>query len=381
MPTQRMNLGSTPRLVIVCNGDLDIRGSERSDTTVETDTSPFTVSPFEGGAHVESPASCVVRMPEGGHLEAGHVPGDLRIRGIAGEIILGTVGGSCYARHIRSLKLGQVIGEMHIRDLAGTAAIGQVHGCLMLHGIAGPVQVETVNGDISGRAISAPVEIGRAYGSLALRTGFETGTTSRFDVQGEAVFWVPVNASVRFILPAESRIALDKGVESLPGEGSRVVQFGDAAATVYVTSAHSIAIRQQGEHDEETTFTYTFSLGADLSEHLADISAELETQFSMLETHMSSIPERVRSQVEKRLHSARRQVEAAQRRVEREMRRAQREAGRVYGTGSASQAGQRTPAGQPVTEEEWLRVLRMLEEGKINVQEAEQLLAALEGRG
>ncbi len=380
MPTQQMNLGSTPRLVIVCHGDLDVRGSERPDTMVETDTAPFTVSPFAGGARVESPDSCAVRMPEGGHVEAGHVLGDLRLRGIAGEITLGTVGGSCYARHIRSLKLEQVRGELHIRNLAGTAAIGQVHGCLMLRGIAGSVQVGTVGGDILGRDISAPVEIGRAYGSLTLRTGFEAGTTSRFNVQGEAVFWIPADASVRFILPAESRIALDKGVESLPGEEGRVVQFGSAAATVYVTGAHSIAIRQQSEHDEETAFTYTFSLGADLSEHLAGISAELETQFAMLETRMSSIPERVRSHVEKRLHSARRQVEAAQRRVEREMRRAQREAGRTHSAGAASQAGQRTSAGQPITEEERLMVLRMLEEGRINVQEAEQLLAALEGR-
>jgi hypothetical protein len=36
---------------------------------------------------------------------------------------------------------------------------------------------------------------------------------------------------------------------------------------------------------------------------------------------------------------------------------------------------------QPVTEQERLTVLQMLEEGKITVQEAEQLLAALEGRG
>nr|MBI2904428.1 hypothetical protein [Chloroflexota bacterium] len=43
--------------------------------------------------------------------------------------------------------------------------------------------------------------------------------------------------------------------------------------------------------------------------------------------------------------------------------------------------GPKAPATDPVSDEERMSILRMLEQGKINVAQAEKLLAALEGRG
>jgi hypothetical protein len=72
-------------------------------------------------------------------------------------------------------------------------------------------------------------------------------------------------------------------------------------------------------------------------------------------------------------------MEEAQRRVEKSVRSAGRDVG-AAAMGDTVQVDL-GHAQEPITEEERLLILKMLEEKKISVQEAEKLLAALEGRG
>ena len=67
-----------------------------------------------------------------------------------------------------------------------------------------------------------------------------------------------------------------------------------------------------------------------------------------------------------------RKVAKAQRRAERHSERASKLRHRSLGLFDA-------PSGESASEEERMSILRMLEKGKINVDEAEQLLKALEG--
>ncbi len=86
----------------------------------------------------------------------------------------------------------------------------------------------------------------------------------------------------------------------------------------------------------------------------------------------------------------RRKVEQATRRAEEKMRRAEeriRDAESrsrhrphvLFGWDSSSRSTTPEPAGEPVSEEERMTILRMLQEKKITSEEADKLLAALEG--
>lgn len=79
----------------------------------------------------------------------------------------------------------------------------------------------------------------------------------------------------------------------------------------------------------------------------------------------------------------RRKVEQATQRAERKLRRAQVRIHQAEGVrwkyNSASDASPASQPGEPVSEEERMAILRMLQEKKITSEQAEKLLAALEG--
>ena len=74
-------------------------------------------------------------------------------------------------------------------------------------------------------------------------------------------------------------------------------------------------------------------------------------------------------------HAAR----AARRAHERFSRRGQMWEGTFGGASATVKFGRGRPAKAKVTEEEQLAILKMVQEGKITVEEADQLLKALEG--
>ncbi len=74
-----------------------------------------------------------------------------------------------------------------------------------------------------------------------------------------------------------------------------------------------------------------------------------------------------------------RKLEAAQRRAERKARAAER-AARDRRRRPEPPEGPIKPRSEPVSDEERMMILQMLEQGKVTPEEAEQLLAALEGK-
>jgi hypothetical protein len=112
-------------------------------------------------------------------------------------------------------------------------------------------------------------------------------------------------------------------------------------------------------------------LGAHIEWQVKDALARMATH---LEESLGRVDgERVRYRVDRAAEQARRRAEqaaeSARMRAERAERRWQRASGR-----------RPTPKKPQATDEERLRVLRMVEEGRITPEEASELLVALEGR-
>ncbi len=80
-----------------------------------------------------------------------------------------------------------------------------------------------------------------------------------------------------------------------------------------------------------------------------------------------------------------RKIQQATERAERKIRRAQAKLDHYQSLGShwkynsGSSTSSAAPQGEPVSEEERMAILRMLQEKKITSEEAEKLLSALEG--
>jgi len=380
MAFERFELGDKSHIVVRCNGTLDVRGGKRAEVVVENG-GQGTARRTESGLEVDAPGNCSLRVPEGSSVEVREALGDCRVRDLEGPLTGGSVNGTLTVRDVSRLELDTVIGDARVRTVTGPVQIGAVHGSLSLRDIAGDIAIGEVYGDMLARDLRGSIVVEDAQGTLALHADLAAGTESRFAVGGDAVFRLPAGASVRFSLPADAQLRLDRGLEAIEEGSIRIVTVGDGAASVHVAEATRIVIKQRSQLDDEASFTFSFAIGDQISEHLADLSAELESQFATLEADLANtISDRVRRQVERRLHNARRQVDAAQRHVEQEVERARYTAGATaYAAPGSAEAGS-GPARDAATEEERLMILNMLEKGQITVQEAETLLAALEGK-
>ena len=375
---QKYELGPTPRVVISCDGMLDVRGNSRDDVRLESDVSQLSANVNTAESLIEAQArgNCTLRMPQDGELMVGTARGNLRVRDLASVVRADTVYGAASVRGVKGARLGKVHGEGRIRDVEGTVQIEQANGSLTIQTVVGTVRVNVVNGDLLLRDISGSIRVEKVNGSLAVRTDFAPETVSYFGSSLEAVFRLSSEADVRFVLPLDAEVHLEQGIQAFTEGDRQIVMLGSGAATVEVQDAQYVTIRQRGKQDE-AAFAYSFALGHDLSQHLAEISAQLETKLDAIETDLgNTISDRVLSHVERRLSQARRQVAAAQRRVEREAERSTHHRASVDFGRPAEMAA----SGPGMTDDERLAVLTMLEEGKISVAEAEKLLSALEGK-
>jgi hypothetical protein len=200
-------------------------------------------------------------------------------------------------------------------------------------------------------------------------------TVSRFDaVGGDAIIHVPPWASVRFVVPAGTSLHLPRELEAVSEGEKAIVTLGDGLATVHLAVDGGVIIKERGDDDLGDEFAAAFD--EDFAASWESITARVEEQ---LGARLQDLPDHVRSHVEANLDASRRHMEAAQRKAKQAVRRAERHA--LEGLGAVQVGiGSSGPDTGPVSEEERLAVLQMLEEGKISVEEAEELLAALEGR-
>ena len=378
MPVERLDLGQSPRIEITCHANLDVRGYQTAETRLESDSSSFQITPTETGAQVESHSNCAIRMPEQGSLHIFEASGGLRVKDLLGSIDLESVKGSCYLRRTGPVRLSESYGELRIRETSGDVAVGVVHGSFTVRDVRGSVEIEKVSGDLILRDIGGPTQVGEVSGDMAIRTQFPADSVSHFAaINGDAVFRVEGADGARFVLGSQvGDLKVPSHIEVVEEGESRIIVLGSGQATIYVDAASSLTIKHGGEVDAEATFAYSFAIGSEISDHLADITAEIEAQSEKLEANLAATSDRVRRQVERSLSIARRQVEAAQRRVEREAGQGGPNINLSFSVGHKSEPSRP----EPVSEMERLTVLRMLEEGQIDVKQAEELLIALEGK-
>lgn len=369
MVVKRLSLGESPHLEINrCDGNLDVRGLPRRDVALESSTPSFQVTAAEETAVVgKLEGDCAIRMPEQGHLRIGSVGGQLKIKGVQGTTVVEAIGGDCIVRHFGSLTVGHIDGNIHARHAGVAIALGTVGGNATLRDIDVPITITQVGGNFWGRNLPAGLQIEQVDGEIALHTDFAAGSLLQLAASGSMLFRVPSSANVRFRIPRQTTVQVDEGLQMFTEGEQKIIVMGMGAAEVCVTAAASVRVRSDETYDMDGECTFAFDGGIDA--YMTDVSAKIDAQMSQIETRLNDLPGHVRTRVERKLEAAQRKVESALR--------------------DAEKAGERShyryssqivypPIREPISEEERLTILRMLEKGTISVQEAENLLATLE---
>lgn len=405
MTKDHFKLGEAPFIEVkTCGGDLIVRGWAEQGVQIRGD---YLVQETEKGIQIESTGSLRLDVPRDTLLSIDRVKGNLNIKQFTGSVSceythgdalfsqtsdakLGIVHGDLVARNlIGHLDVNEVNGDVVLR-VAGGATFGAIHGDLSARVIEGGVVIGTINGDADLRTISGEVDIRQGFrdinlatiggqltvagvtGDIRLRGGLASGNHS-LDARGDIVVRWPPNLPLNLSVSSDridNRLHLVDVVEK---SSSLVGRLGEGETFLALTTAGRVVLREEESAGEKWSMEgddMEFNMGVNMDDIASRIEAEVNSHISRVTREMES---KFGAEFSQRINEKlNRKVEKANERMRR--RADQRGRSATFDSGFAATE---TPA-KIVSTEEQLRILKMVETGKITPDEASMLLEALE---
>lgn len=390
--THTVETGPAPSVMIEeCLGDLSIRGTEEPRLSIYLPNGAKALSLRREGEAVVLSLRSDARLacPRGARLTLATVRGDLWVREVAGPITVGTVSGDGILRRVGSLTLDELSGDLSLHGAAGEVRLRAVFGDAGVRDVDGLLSIRAVRGDLRAAGLRGGAAVEEVGADLRLRPPYIPGAEYRFGVGSTARLVVPADASVRFALRARGRVrSTIPGLSLAEEQGRMMGTLGGGEALIEVTAgSHILLVSEVAEEAEWGAWVMGMEdIGAAVAARVTEAMTLLEAR---LEDSLRSVNgEEIRRRVEQAVERARREAERARQEARQEAERARREAERARMRAErADRRWQRASGRRPepprpaASAEEILRVLRLVEEGKITPEQAAELIAALEERG
>jgi hypothetical protein len=402
------------------DGDLRLSGWDQPQLMAEGDDQTLSVRSIDGGFVVQSRADCTLRVPRQAAVVIRNVGGDARVKSIENPLAIDNVGGDLLLRQIGAAEIGNVGGDVSAKKVSGSLHLANPGGDVSARSVEGSLQAGRVGGDLYARDVAGGIQA-QAGGDVILNMAVTPPEPYTIRAGGDVVVRLAPGVAARFQITAHGDIGIALADASVTGSGPhRTVSIGPGAegAPESMLSAGGDVTLAGLAADPDAMGDFGERFGDDMGvmaeEFAAQIETQIESQMADFERTMSErlaglnalaglggskaealasrarrAAERVEEAARRKAESAARRAEAATRRAEAAHRRAEsRETRR--GTWTAAFAARPpgpprppvppVPPVEPVSEAERMLILQMLEQGKINVAEAEKLLAALEKR-
>ena len=418
MHSQTFSMEAHHTLVVIgVQGNLQVKGWERAEALVKAEGGAQAEVAHEAG-HLELSCNgdCVVRVPYTANLNVQLVQGNARVKLVEGQ-----------------LQIEAVRGNLDVRN-AGATQIGRVHGDLLARQVRGDLRVEKCSGNAAVRDVQGDLEINQVGGNLDVRDAegdlhVIAGGNARLNLSQllGVSYKASAGGNLHCQLPEEVDLTVDftSGGERIdihtPDQRQTIkapnhqLALGDGAGRMKLVAGGNLYFAC-----EESDWQATDDLDAELEnafegmteafrEQLAaQIESQIDSHLEMINDKLTDLGsnlaktglseaeiERVRSRAqaaaEKASHRAEEQMRRAQEKLERKLAAAQRKAELRSRAAERRRQARQTdadgyvwsrsaPLKTPASEEERLLILKMLGEKKITVDQAEELLAALEGK-
>jgi hypothetical protein len=365
----------TPHITIEeCLGNLTVRGRTETEITVVVQESDDEVAWKREGETltVSLPASGTVTCPPGTTLTIKRVLGNLRVEQVKGTLAIGAVYGNTTLGEVGPVALEEALANLSVRGVAGRLESQGVKGNARIRDVEATLILGEVTGNLGAEGLSGGLTVEKVRGNVRLGPPFSPDAVYRLSAYGNLSALVPPEASLRVVLRAGGRVRSHVPglvVETEAGESRGALGTGDALLEADVRGNASLRPSEGGEAFAETAGWD--EVGAHLEWQVNDALARMATHLEESLGRWDS--EWISRRVDQATEQARRRAEQAAERARMRAEQAERRWQRA--------SGQRTaPQKQKASDEERLRVLRMLEEGKITLEQASELIVALEGR-
>lgn len=366
MQQRTFSLEGINKIHLRCHADLRLTGWDRTEASVEEIFGhECRAEEREGVLYLRCLDSSEMLIPAEVPVEIEKVSGDARIANLSGKLAIGKIGGDATLVEVAETVVGKVGGDLRIKDCRGSLTVEKVGGTLSSTGLEGNLTLDSAGGDVLVDGVVAI--IARAGGDMRVRLspGVESNSTLR--AGGNLELSLPRDFSGRFNIH---------------------------------NGAEKIKMELQEKSERWKLRDHTFVLGSGeaqvnlwaggwvrLTDQAIDTQPGAEQKFAGLE---EKIVARMREKLiasEELSQRATRMADEAVRRAEERINEVMQ---RMETRRTGSQAARQEPvsaqpaeeyAGGDVSDEERLFILRMLQDKKISVEEADALMDALENGG
>jgi hypothetical protein len=358
------------------NGDLQVVGWDRNEITAKTDGERAELNSQDAEVRIACDGDAIIYLPRESNLVGQSVSGDADIRALSGNLKLANIGGDLQLRNVGATSLENIGGDLNLRVCDGDLNAKSVGADVSLRNVHGGVIINNVGADLYVR------EVG---GSLSARVGADAILYLRPVADG--AYNITAGADILLRLPAELDAefelvaADDESIRLELGESASMVtgptynmKLGTGSAKFRLTAGGELVVTSGAQEWESAAEFDPGNRGGDFS----------------FQSREPGIPPDLTESISRRVEEATRRAgirtERAMRRAEEKMRAAEKRSRHMHmgvavgRWGASVDRPVEMPRNEPISNDERLAILRMLQEKKISREEAEKLLAALEGK-
>ncbi|HRQ23722.1 MAG TPA: hypothetical protein PLF42_09885 [Anaerolineales bacterium] len=361
--SKTISAGRTPTIKIdSIGGDLSLVGWEGDDILIKADDDEIRLTQDGDLVQLSCNDDLALRVPKGASVSITNIGGDASIRGVMGGIELTDVSGDLSMRDVSAVVVESVKSDFSLRGGKGNLHVKKANSDVSIRDVEGDVTLDSVADDLALRDVRGNVTANVAE-DVVFYLNPQAGNTYSITAGDDILLVMPPKADAALTLNADEIVFDWKGVENEDDATSRVVTLGDGSAAINLSAGGDIRVSNRADAGE---------------------SAEDFGNFAGMGMDWSGFGDRISRRVEQATERAQRKIEAAARRIEHKTRDAERRARRGKGGLEIGRwgwdfSGAPKPPKSQASDEERLAILKMLQEKKITAEEAETLLAALEG--
>jgi len=383
MQTVKMEVGVSPKVrILSIGGDLRLSGRETEQLEVKAPQGEEILAEQVGEwIEIQCRSDCLIYLPRDAQIEGESIGGDARATDLSGDLLLRTIGGDLSLRSVGTCSFKHVGGDLLARSVGGHLSIDMIGGDAIVDRISGDVRLIAVGGDLSLRRVDGSVQCSVGGDSSLIFTTLG-GREVKVNTGGALSCRLPRDASARIALKAAGNRSVKLPSSAEQSEDGDSITLGEGEVDLQLTAGGDLWLRV-GEMGGEFTFP---DLGDEIA---AQVEQEIELGVAEMEARLGALgagipafdSRQIGERVRRAVNKARRQSERARARSRAKADHVRDMADRYRSRGpdlNINLGAQRRKSPSPVSEEERLAILRMLENGAITVDEAEKLLQALE---
>lgn len=380
MTTLKFKTSDAPHVGLdECLGGATITGHDATQVIIEVDGAESDVTARQEGDRITLSArrDCYITCPFNATLTVRQVMGKLRVRSIDGPLTVESVMGDLSLRDVGAVSIRAALGDIEARHIKGALTLNQVNGDMRLRQVEGKFTLEQGNGDLNARDVLGGALVQNLRGDISLDTDLTPPHEYHLNGRGDIKIRLPASVSARCTLEATGAVRCELPLTNADKTPQRITgQLGAGEALLHVRAGGDVHLRSQ-EFEPEFGARFEAGIEAELA-GLGDLGARIEQE---IHRHFERAAERSRYHAEREAERARRKAAKVKDKMRREAERAAERARRQAAAGVPPDVGDPfKPKTEPVSEQERLSILRMVEQKKITASDAALLLDALEGK-